>query len=98
MKSMMVLIDKSASSHDRLLQSQGAAIPSEERDAPESLKSWLPIWIGKTRSCGRIIGILAISEPGSADRKPMLGIGAGLPSLDCAEAIHADVVADNCSG
>ena len=35
-------------------------VPSEESDAPESLKSSVPIWIGKTRSWGRILGILEI--------------------------------------
>lgn len=33
-------------------------IPSEEMEAPESLKSSEPIWMGKTRSCGSILGIL----------------------------------------
>ena len=35
--------------------------PSEEMEAPESLKSSDPICIGKTRSCGKILGILDIS-------------------------------------
>lgn len=33
-------------------------IPSEEMDAPESLNSSEPIWMGKTRSCGKMLGIL----------------------------------------
>lgn len=33
------------------------ALPSEEREAPESLNSSVPICIGNTRSCGRILGI-----------------------------------------
>lgn len=34
------------------------SVPSEEREAPESLNSSEPIWMGKTRSWGRIFGIL----------------------------------------
>ena len=37
-------------------------VPSDERDAPESLKSSVPIWMGKTRSWGRILGILDIDD------------------------------------
>lgn len=32
--------------------------PSEESDAPDNLKSSLPIWIGKTLSRGKMGGIL----------------------------------------
>ena len=35
-------------------------VPSDDREAPESLKSSVPIWMGKTRSWGRILGILDI--------------------------------------
>lgn len=34
---------------------------SDEMEAPESLNSSEPIWIGKTRSWGRILGILLMS-------------------------------------
>ena len=33
-------------------------LPSEDIEAPESLNSSLPIWMGKTRSRGRISGIV----------------------------------------
>ena len=36
-------------------------IPSEDMEAPESLKSSEPIWMGKTRSWGSILGILVRS-------------------------------------
>lgn len=37
-------------------------VPSDERDAPESLKSSVPICMGKTRSWGKILGILDIDD------------------------------------
>lgn len=35
-------------------------VPSDDKDAPDSLNSSPPICIGKTRSCGRIWGIFDI--------------------------------------
>lgn len=45
-----------------LLCTQGEDVPSDEIEAPESLNSSDPIWIGKTLSCGSISGILATSS------------------------------------
>ena len=36
-------------------------VPSEDMEAPDSLNSSVPIWMGKTRSWGRILGILEMS-------------------------------------
>ena len=44
--------------------------PSDEMDAPESLNSSDPIWMGKTRSCGRMLGMwLAANFRGSGAEK-----------------------------
>lgn len=57
-------------------------LPSEERDAPESLKSSPPICTGKTRSWGRMCGILVTfcSWGASLDPGPLLA--ARLEPLD----------------
>jgi hypothetical protein len=39
----------------------GRYVPSDEREAPDSLKSSDPICMGNTRSWGRILGILEMS-------------------------------------
>lgn len=50
-------------------------LPSDEMDAPESLNSSEPIWIGKTRSWGRIFGILVISCVEDAGGATLIGAG-----------------------
>ena len=44
----------------RRLGGELRCVPSDESEAPESLKSSVPIWMGKTRSWGKILGILDI--------------------------------------
>ena len=39
------------------LESSDAYSPSDESDAPDSLNNSLPIWMGKTRSRGRMLGM-----------------------------------------
>lgn len=48
----------------------GGDVPSEEMEAPDSLNSSEPIWMGNTLSCGRILGILG-------NRLPPLRFGSG---------------------
>jgi hypothetical protein len=56
--------------------------PSDEMDAPESLNSSEPIWTGKTRSCGRMLGMwLAANflESGSKNSSSAAMVDAPLP-------------------
>lgn len=50
--------------------------PSDEMEAPESLNSSDPIWMGNTRSCGKILGILDMSWGVEGGR--WRGLGASL--------------------
>lgn len=64
--------------------------PSDDRDAPDSLKSSPPIWIGKTRSRGRICGILWTSPPCSgSEGGAALGASLGLAESMAASAGEA---------
>lgn len=65
--------------------------PSEDRDAPDSLNSSPPIWMGNTRSRGRICGILWTSAPVCKGSPAVLGASLGLAESMATSLGEADM-------